>query len=68
MKIFLAFLLLLSLVYEGIALSDGKTSNICDELILQQYNINPTTCSSNFVIIPSTFEYIVDEPIRGRFI
>ena len=67
MKIFITFLLILSLVYEGITLSDGKV-NICGETILQQSNVNPTTCSSNFAIISSTVEYTINEPIRSKFI
>ncbi|CAF4169469.1 unnamed protein product, partial [Rotaria sordida] len=66
MKISIVFFLLTicSLFHEGINLSDGKFSNTCDKIVLEQYNVNPTTCSSNFIIKSSQSTYTIDEPIH----
>ncbi|CAF3395104.1 unnamed protein product [Rotaria sp. Silwood1] len=65
MKIVILFsLIICSLFHEGINLSDGRFPNKCDQIILDQYNVNPTTCSSDFIIQSSTSTYTIDEPIH----
>ncbi len=66
MTILIVVLLIFSLFSEGKCYTDRKTSNICDEIILQQNNMNPATCSSKFAIVPSRFSYTIDESIRGE--
>ena len=44
-----------------------KLFGTCDEILPQQYDINPTICSSNFIITTSTSSYTIDEPVHGEF-
>ncbi|CAF5049910.1 unnamed protein product, partial [Rotaria sp. Silwood1] len=62
--VILISLIICSLFHEGINLSDGRFPNTCDQIILDQYNVNPTTCSSDFIIQSSTSTYTIDEPIH----
>ncbi|CAF1601840.1 unnamed protein product [Rotaria magnacalcarata] len=64
MKTAISALLIFSLLFhEGISLSNGIPSSACDKIILEQYNVNPTACSSNFIIKSSTSSYTINEPV-----
>jgi hypothetical protein len=64
MKFFVVILLLLPFICEGKSRFNEKPSDTCESIIIQQYNVNPTTCSSNFAITPSTSSYTIGEPVH----
>lgn len=69
MKNFIPFLFIIcSLFHEGINLSDEAYSAPCDKTILEQYNVNPASCSSNFIIKSSTSSYANNLPVQSRFL